>query len=466
MALMHGLHAMKRKPAAWKAPSKLSRRPGPHAAVRGRTAGRYRGAHASVAAVLVRVIGGGGPRATARWRSPLEHGYKRRAMNRRIPPADEQLDVLTRGAGDVPELSEFQARLQKSHASQTPLVVKAGFDPTAPDLHLGHLVLLEKLAQFQRFGHDIVFLVGDYTALIGDPTGRNALRPPLSEEQIRENAKTYTDQCFKVLDHGQTRLEWNSKWLSQLTFADTIKLAARYNLARMLERRDFKQRFESGKQIAMHELLYPLMQGYDSVALKADIELGGHDQIFNLLVGRHLMEAYGHRPQMVLTVPLLVGLDGQEKMSKSKGNYVGITEEPDRMFGKIMSITDDLMWDWYPLLLGQVGDKADPLDEKLRLARAMVERLHDKAAADDTLAWWNAGRPPRNLEQTPVSTGPLFKVVREAGGATSGSDARRKIQQGGVSLDGARWSDPMAAVPPGTYELRVGKVWATKVVVG
>ncbi len=382
-----------------------------------------------------------------------------------IPPADEQLEILTRGVADAPELDELRARLQKSHETQKPLVVKAGFDPTAPDLHLGHSVLMEKIAQFQRFGHDVVFLVGDYTALIGDPTGRNALRPPLSEEQIKENAKTYTDQCFKVLDRKRTRLEWNSTWLSKLTFADTIKLAARYNLARMLERRDFKQRFESGRQIAMHELLYPLMQGYDSVVLQADVELGGHDQIFNLLVGRHLMEAYGQRPQMVLTVPLLVGLDGEEKMSKSKNNYVGITEEPDMMFGKVMSISDELMWTWFPLLLGQIGDPTDPLGEKLRLSHAMVERFHSKAAADDTLAWWKAGRPPRNLEQATVPAGPLFQVVFKAGAATSGSDARRKIQQGGVSLDGARMADPMAAVAPGAYELRVGKVWAAKVVV-
>jgi tyrosyl-tRNA synthetase len=382
-----------------------------------------------------------------------------------IPPADEQLEILTRGVADVPELDEFRARLRKSHETQKPLVVKAGFDPTAPDLHLGHSVLMEKIAQFQRLGHDVVFLVGDYTALIGDPTGRNALRPPLSEEQIRENARTYTDQCFKVLDRARTRLEWNSSWLAKLSFADTIKLAARYNLARMLERRDFKQRFESGRQIAMHELLYPLMQGYDSVVLQADVELGGHDQIFNLLVGRHLMEAYGQRPQMVLTVPLLVGLDGEEKMSKSKNNYVGITDEPDMMFGKVMSITDELMWTWFPLLIGQIGDTTNPLDEKLRLAHALVERFHGPAAAADTLAWWKAGRPPRNLAQATVPAGPLFKVVHEAGGASSGSDARRKIQQGGVSLDGVRLSDPTAAVAPGTYELRVGKVWAARVVV-
>lgn len=383
-----------------------------------------------------------------------------------IPPADAQIEVLTRGVSDVPELGELRTRLEKAHATQTPLVVKTGFDPTAPDLHFGHTVLIEKMAQFQRLGHDVVFLVGDYTALIGDPTGRNTLRPPLTEEQIKDNARTYTAQCFKILDRDRTRVEWNSTWLSQLSFADTIKLTARYNLARMLERRDFKQRFETGKQIAMHELLYPLMQGYDSVMLKADIELGGHDQIFNLNVGRHLMEAYGQRPQMVLTVPLLVGLDGEDKMSKSKGNHIGITEEPDMMFGKVMSTTDDLMFSWFPLLLGQIGDTTNPLDEKLRLAHAMVARFHSPAAADDTLAWWKAGRPPRNLEQATVATGPLFKVVFEAGGATSGGDARRKIQQGGVSLDGTRWPDPMAVVAPGTYELRVGKVWAAKVVVG
>ena len=382
-----------------------------------------------------------------------------------IPPADAQIEVLTRGVSDVPELGELRTRLEKAHATQTPLVVKTGFDPTAPDLHFGHTVLIEKMAQFQRLGHDVVFLVGDYTALIGDPTGRNTLRPPLTEEQIKDNARTYTAQCFKILDRDRTRVEWNSTWLSQLSVADTIKLTARYNLARMLERRDFKQRFETGKQIAMHELLYPLMQGYDSVMLKADIELGGHDQIFNLNVGRHLMEAYGQRPQMVLTVPLLVGLDGEDKMSKSKGNHIGITEEPDMMFGKVMSTTDELMWSWFPLLLGQVGDTTNPLDEKLRLAHAMVARFHTSAAADDTLAWWKAGRPPRNLEQASAASGPLFKVVLEAGGASSGGDARRKIQQGGVSLDGARWPDPMAVVAPGTYELRVGKVWAAKVVV-
>lgn len=386
-------------------------------------------------------------------------------MKLHIPPADEQIAVLTRGVADAPEAAELRTRLEKSHRDQKPLVVKTGFDPTAPDLHFGHTVLIEKMAQFQRFGHDVVFLVGDYTSLIGDPTGRNTLRPPLTEEQIKENAATYAEQCFKILDRDRTRIEWNSTWLGKLTFAETIKLAAKYNLARMLERRDFKTRFETGVQISMHELLYPLMQGYDSVALAADVELGGHDQIFNLNVGRHLMEAYGQRPQMVLTVPLLVGLDGTEKMSKSKGNHIGITEEPDNMFGKVMSTTDELMWSWFPLLLGQIGDTTDPLNEKLRLAHAMVERFAGKAAADDTLAWWKAGRPPRNLEQVEVEAGKLFQVVHRAGGATSGGDARRKIEQGGVSLDGVRTNDPLATVAPGVYQLRVGKVWAARVVV-
>lgn len=387
-------------------------------------------------------------------------------MNRPpIPPSDVQLEVLTRGTADLPELGELTARLDHSHRTQTPLVVKTGFDPTAPDLHLGHTVLIEKMAQFQRFGHDVVFLVGDYTARIGDPTGRNSLRPALSDAQIADNAKTYTDQCFRILDRALTRVAWNSTWLATLSFADTIGLASRYNLARMLERRDFKQRFEGGRQIAMHELLYPLVQGYDSVVLKADVELGGHDQIFNLNVGRHLMESHGLRPQMVLTVPLLVGLDGQDKMSKSKGNHIGILEPPDEMFGKVMSISDPLMALWTPLLLGRVAGAEDPLTEKLALAHALVARFSGAEAADETLAWWRAGRPPRNLAVVEVPSGPLFQVVVRAGGATSGSDARRKIQQGGVSLGGVRIVDPLEPVGPGTRELRVGKIWAATVVV-
>jgi tyrosyl-tRNA synthetase len=378
---------------------------------------------------------------------------------RAIPPAEEQIEILARGTVDLTERSELLRRLDESHQQQRPLVVKTGFDPTAPDLHLGHMVVIEKMAQFQRMGHDVVFLVGDYTAMIGDPTGRNTLRPPLTEAAIRENARTYTEQCFKLLDRERTRIEWNSSWLSRLDFKDLITLASRFNLGRMLERRDFKERMQEGRQIAMHELLYPLVQGYDSVQLRADIELGGADQIFNLNVGRHLMSYYEQRPQMVLTLPLLVGLDGVEKMSKSKGNHVAILDEPDTMFGKIMSISDVLMAQWYPLLLGRELADAPPLEAKKALSAAMVERFWGAAAAQDTTDWWNADRPPRNVERREVPAGPLFKVVHAAGGAQSGSDAQRKIRGGGVYLDGVRQQDPMGVIAPGSYQLRVGKLW-------
>lgn len=385
--------------------------------------------------------------------------------SKRIAPAHEQLAILERGVQDLNVRDDFVALLDRSHRTQTPLRVKAGFDPTSPDLHLGHTVLMEKMAQFQRLGHEIIFVVGDYTALIGDPSGRNAARPPLSEERIAANAKTYTDQAFKVLDQARTRTEWNSRWLSQLSFRDVIVLASRYNVGRMLERRDFKTRFEEGRQIAVHEFLYPLVQGYDSVVLECDVELGGHDQIFNLNVGRHLMEAYGLRPQVVITVPLLVGLDGVEKMSKSKGNYVGITDASDDMFGKIMSISDETMWTWYPLLTERVPDRGAPLDAKKALAHEQVARFHGREVADETLDWWNAGRPPRNVEEVSLQGGPLFVVVAAAGLAKSGSDARRKIAQGGVSLDEQRITDPSWAIGPGVYMLRAGKKLARRITV-
>jgi tyrosyl-tRNA synthetase len=380
-----------------------------------------------------------------------------------IPPAEVQLEILERGTADLEPRAELKARLEHSHRTQKPLKIKAGFDPTAPDLHLGHSVLMEKMAQFQRLGHEIIFVVGDYTALIGDPTGRNALRPPLSPEQILENARTYTDQCFKLLDRERTRVVWNSSWLGKLSFHDVISLAARYNVGRMLERRDFKARFEQGKQIAMHELLYPLMQGYDSVALENDVELGGHDQIFNLLVGRHLMEAYGQKPQIVMTVSLLVGLDGVEKMSKSKGNHVGITEPADDMFGKIMSISDETMPGWYERLLPSTPATPDPLAAKKALAQAMVARFHGAPAADDTLAWWNAGRPPRNLDEAEVDSGPLYEVLAAAGLADSRSDARRKITQGGVTVGEAKMVQPNTVIAPGEYLVRVGKKTSKRV---
>lgn len=376
-----------------------------------------------------------------------------------IPPPDVQLEVLTRGVVDLNPREEVEKRLRESHEKQRPLRVKVGFDPTAPDIHLGHTVVIEKMAQFQRLGHEVIFLVGDYTARIGDPTGRNNLRPPLTDDEIQANAATYAEQCFKILDREHTRIEFNGTWLSKLSFADVIQLAARYNVGRMLERRDFRQRFDDGRQIALHEFLYPLMQAYDSVALEADFELGGHDQIFNLNVGRHIMQSYGQRPQIVLTTGLLVGLDGVDKMSKSKGNHIGITEKPEDMFGKVMSTSDALMAGWYPMLLEHTPPEveSDPLGAKKALAQAMVARFHDAAAAERVRAWWDAGRPATDVEELSVAAGPLFSVVTEAGMAKSKGDARRKIQQGGVSIDGERRADPHFTLEPGTYLLRVGK---------
>ncbi len=385
-----------------------------------------------------------------------------------IPPADVQLPVLLRGVVDLHPRDDFEARVRESHAKQRPLRVKVGFDPTAPDLHLGHTVLIEKMAQFQRFGHELVFIVGDYTARIGDPTGRNALRPPLDEAQIEHNAQTYAEQAFRILERERTRVEYNGSWLSRLGFADVIRLAATYNVGRMLERRDFRQRFDAGTQIALHEFLYPLMQAYDSVHLEADIELGGQDQLFNLNVGRHVMQAYGQRPQLVMTTALLVGLDGAEKMSKSKGNHVGITEPPEEIFGKTMSISDELMADWYGLLLEATPPEVetDPLAAKKNLAEALVARFATEAAARDVRAWWDAGRPPRDVETAAVSEGLLAGVLAEAGLAASKGDAKRKVQQGGVRVDGVRKEDPHEPVPAGDYLIEVGKRAVKRVRVG
>lgn len=388
-------------------------------------------------------------------------------MSDRIPPAEAQLGLLTRGVVDLHPREDLEARLKESHDRQRPLKVKVGFDPTAPDLHLGHTVVIEKMAQFQRFGHEIIFLIGDYTARIGDPTGRNTMRPPLDDQEIEANARTYAEQVFKILDRDRTRVEMNGKWLSKLSFADVIGLAAKYNVGRMLERRDFRQRFDEGKQIALHEFLYPLMQAYDSVALDADIELGGQDQVFNLNVGRHIMQAYGKRPQIVMTTGLLVGLDGAEKMSKSKGNHVGITERPEDMFGKIMSISDELMRAWYPHLLDHTPPEvdSDPLFAKKALAEAMVRRFHGPDAAVAVRSWWDAGRPAVDVETVEVAPGPLYAVVASAGMAKSNGDAKRKIVQGGVMVEGVRRDDPHFAVDAGTYELRVGKKSVKRVIV-
>lgn len=383
-----------------------------------------------------------------------------------IPPLEEQQSLLLKGIADLNTKEDLLARLEQAHRTQTPLKVKAGFDPTAPDLHLGHTVLMEKLRQFQQLGHQVLFLVGDYTARIGDPTGRNQLRPPLSPEQIAQNAQTYTEQCFKVLDRARTQIVWNSTWLAKLAFADVITLASRYNLARMLERRDFKTRFEENRQIALHELLYPLVQGYDSVELVADVELGGHDQIFNLNVGRQLMEAYGQKPQVVMTVPLLVGVDGVDKMSKSKNNYIGVTHAPRDMFGLAMSISDETMKVWYPLLLGlDLPEGEHPRDAKVNLASKLVARFHSQQEAEAVAAWWRAGRPSDEAVVLETPRGALFKLVVQLGAATSGGDARRKIEQGGVTLNDERVTDPLVEVAPGSYELRVGKKWSARITV-
>ena len=380
-------------------------------------------------------------------------------MTTTIPPVEVQMPILTRGVVDLHPRDEFEARLKDSYEQQVPLRVKVGFDPTAPDLHLGHTVVIEKMAQFQRFGHELIFLVGDYTARIGDPTGRNTLRPPLSDAEIDANAATYAEQVFKILDREKTRVEYNGKWLSALAFADVIGLVAKYNLSRMLERRDFRQRFDEGRQIALHEFLYPLIQAYDSLVLDADIELGGQDQVFNLNVGRHIMQAYEKKPQVVLTTGLLVGLDGVDKMSKSKGNHIGITDHPEDMFGKVMSISDELMLSWYPMLLKDTPAtvREDPLTAKKHLAQTMVTRFHGEAKASEIRVWWDAGRPATDLEEVSVTQGPLFAVVTAAGCAKSNGDARRKIQQGGVSLDGTRREDPLFTVESGEYVLKVGK---------
>ncbi|HXE81149.1 MAG TPA: tyrosine--tRNA ligase [Vicinamibacterales bacterium] len=380
-----------------------------------------------------------------------------------LDAVNEQVARLTAGCVDVVRLEALRARIQESVETRRPLVVKVGFDPTAPDLHLGHTVLIRKMRQFQDFGHIVVFVVGDFTAMIGDPTGRSRTRPPLTREEIEANAATYTEQAFKLLDRGRTRLEYNSRWLLPLGSDGVVKLTAKYTVAQMLERRDFKQRLESGQSIALHEFIYPLAQAYDSVALQADVELGGTDQLFNLNVGRDIMPAYGLRPQIVMTTPLLEGLDGVEKMSKSAGNYVGITEPPNEMFGKLMSISDELMWRYYRLLTSlsesQVGElrarvergDVHPKQAKMDLARRIVTDLHSAEAAARAAEEFERvharGELPEEIPDVPVTFGSepekaLARIMADAGLAGSASDAGRKIGQGGVRLGGSKVSDP------------------------
>ncbi len=368
---------------------------------------------------------------------------------------DNQLSELLRGSVDVAERTELKNRLKRSAESKIPLIVKAGFDPTAPDLHLGHTVLLNKLHQFQKFGHRIIFVVGDFTALIGDPTGKSGLRPPLSEDLIKQNAETYTQQAYKILDPDKTEVRYNSSWLGILSSNDIIKLMTSMTVSRMLERDDFKRRFKSEKAIYLHEMLYPLLQGYDSVAIKADIELGGTDQLFNLLVGRSLQKLHNQKPQIVMTLPLLEGTDGKNKMSKSLGNYIGITEDPNTQFGKTMSIPDEIMWRYFTLVSSFDGNRISELksdvannkigmkEAKETLAYDIVERFWGKDKAHDAKLYFNQlfskGQVPENIEQIDVKFDAdleLATLLRDVGLTKSRSEAKRKIREGAVRIDG------------------------------
>lgn len=380
-----------------------------------------------------------------------------------------QLALIKRGADELLIESELVEKLKTGR----PLRVKAGFDPTAPDLHFGHTVLINKLRHFQELGHHVMFLIGDFTAMIGDPTGKNATRPPLSREQIVDNAKTYTEQVFKILDPEKTEVCFNAQWFEPLGAAGMIKLAALHTVARMLERDDFSKRYTNNQPIAIHEFLYPLCQGYDSVAMKADIELGGTDQKFNLLVGRELQKHHGQSPQCVLMMPLLEGLDGVNKMSKSLGNYIGIAEAPKDIFGKVMSISDDLMWRYYDLLSFKSGeeisklrsevlDGANPRNIKVALAQELVARFHGSLAAEAALADFEArfqrGAIPEDISEVSVSPGGIAQILKQAALVTSTSEAIRMIEGGGVRIDGAKIEDKSLSLGAGTtVVLQVGK---------
>jgi tyrosyl-tRNA synthetase len=385
---------------------------------------------------------------------------------------EEQLAELERGAHEVLVSAELVKKLRRG----VPLRVKAGFDPTAPDLHLGHTVLLTKMRHFQQLGHEVTFLIGDFTTLIGDPTGRNVTRPALTREEIEANARTYEAQVFKILERDKTRVDFNSRWLSPLTAADIVKLTAHYTVARMLERDDFAKRYKSGQPISIHEFLYPLAQGYDSVAMRTDVELGGTDQKFNLLVGRTLQEAYGQEPQVVMTMPLLEGTDGVNKMSKSLGNYIGITEDADTMFGKLMSISDELMWRYFELLsfrpLGEIAalkramaEGRNPRDIKFELAHELVARFHDLPAAERAQRNFTQRVSEKAVPQDlPVRVLPvdaagirLPNLLKEAGLAPSTSEATRKIKEGAVRIDGNKVSDPaMTLKAPAEHVFQLG----------
>ena len=390
------------------------------------------------------------------------------------PEVEADLRVVKRGCDELLVEAEFAKKLARSRATGVPLRIKLGLDPTAPDIHLGHTVVLNKMRQLQDLGHNVIFLIGDFTSMIGDPSGRNATRPPLTAEQIQENARTYYAQASLVLDPSKTEIRYNSEWCDPLGARGMVQLASRYTVARMMEREDFTRRFKQGIPISVHEFLYPLMQGYDSVALKSDLELGGTDQKFNLLVGRELQKEYGQEPQCILTMPLLEGTDGVDKMSKSKGNYIGITETPDSMFGKLMSISDTLMWRYFELLsfrseddiaaLQQaIQDGANPRDTKVALAQEIVARFHSPQDAQEALARFEArfrdGAIPDDMPEVQVAGAPLgiLKVLREAGLVASGAEAQRNVEQGGVRVNGDRIEDKGLQLSAGTYVVQVGK---------
>ncbi|WP_278481824.1 tyrosine--tRNA ligase [Achromobacter insolitus] len=390
------------------------------------------------------------------------------------PEVEADLRIAKRGCDELLVESEFARKLARSRATGVPLRIKLGLDPTAPDIHLGHTVVLNKMRQLQDMGHNVIFLIGDFTSTIGDPSGRNNTRPPLTREQIEANAKTYYAQASLVLDPARTEIRYNSEWCDPLGARGMIQLASRYTVARMMEREDFTKRFKGGIPISVHEFLYPLMQGYDSVALKSDLELGGTDQKFNLLVGRELQKEYGQEPQCILTMPLLVGTDGVEKMSKSKGNYIGISESPDSMFGKLMSISDTLMWRYFELLSfrtlediaalkQEIDGGRNPRDAKVMLAQEIIARFHSAKAADEALASFEArfrdGAIPDDIPEVNIGGAPvgILKLLREAGLVASGSEAQRNVEQGGVRVNGDRVEDKSLQLPAGTYVVQVGK---------
>jgi tyrosyl-tRNA synthetase len=389
------------------------------------------------------------------------------------PQVQHALAVSLRGCEELLPQEEWIKKLQRSEASGQPLRIKLGLDPTAPDIHVGHTVVLNKMRQLQDLGHQVIFLIGDFTSLIGDPSGRNSTRPPLTPEQIKVNADTYYKQASMVLDPAKTEIRYNSEWSDPLGARGMIQLAAKYNVARMMERDDFHKRFHSGQSISVHEFLYPLMQGYDSVALKSDLELGGTDQKFNLLMGRHLQQEYGQEPQCILTMPLLEGLDGVDKMSKSKNNYIGISEDANTMFAKVMSISDTLMWRWYTLLSFQslaaiaalkaeVDGGRNPRDAKVMLAKEITTRFHTAALADvaeQDFVNRSKGGIPDVIPEVNLSGAPLgiAALLKSAGLAPSSSEANRLIDGGGVRVDGAVISDKALKLNAGSHVVQVGK---------